>query len=154
MSADRSIEQARGATGDHDVTDRERSGDEVLQRIRSRRGGHTWPLHHLMAELDPGFLDVFDESYVRTMGIDPPPGPGSLEAKYRELICACACAMMPVPVEVTAHHLVRAFELGLTEREAMEGFDALLIPAGGVAVSNGARALLHLREQAEQEEAE
>jgi alkylhydroperoxidase/carboxymuconolactone decarboxylase family protein YurZ len=129
------------------------SGDEVIDRIRARRGGHTWPLHHLMAELDPGFLDVFDETYVRTLGIDPEPGPGSLEAKYRELICACACAMMPVPVEVTAHHLARAFELGLSEREAMAGFDALMIPGGGIAVSNGARALLYLREQAAGEEA-
>lgn len=123
------------------------TGDEVIQRIRDRRGGHTWPLHHLMAELDPGLLDVFDEAYVRTMGIDPPPGPGALDARYRELICACACAMMPVPVDVTAHHLARAFALGLTEREAMEGFGALLIPGGGIAVSNGARALLHVRSE-------
>lgn len=120
------------------------NGDEIIDRILARRGS-TWPLHHLMAELDPQFLDVFDEAYVRTLGVDPPPDPDSLDVKYRELICACACAMMPVPVEVTAHHLIRAFEHGLTEREAMEGFNALLIPAGGVAVSNGARALLHLR---------
>lgn len=121
------------------------SGDEIIERILARRGS-TWPLHHLMAELDPGFLDVFDEAYVRTLGVDPRPEPDSLAVKYRELICACACAMMPVPVEVTAHHLIRAFEHGLTEQEAMEGFNALLIPAGGIAVSNGVRALLHLRE--------
>jgi len=129
------------------MSDERLSGEEVLNRIRDRRGDHTWPIHHLMAELDPGFLDVFDEAYVRTMGIDPLPVVGALEAKYRELICACACAMMPVPVEVTAHHLERAFDLGLTEREAMEGFSSLIIPAGGIAVSNGARALMYLRAQ-------
>jgi alkylhydroperoxidase/carboxymuconolactone decarboxylase family protein YurZ len=128
------------------VADERPTGDEVIQRILDRRG-HTWPLHYLMAELDPGFLDVFDEAYVRTLGVDPRPGPGSLDIKYRELICACACAMMPVPVEVTVHHLKRAFEHGLTEREAMEGFNALIIPAGGIAVSNGARALLAWRQE-------
>ncbi len=130
------------------MADKRPTGEELIQRIRERRGGHTWPLHHLMAELDPDFLDVFDEAYVRSLAIDREPPADSLPAKYRELICACACAMMPVPVEVTAHHLVRAFELGLTEREAMAGFDALIIPAGGIAVSNGARALLYLRDQA------
>jgi len=28
-------------------------GQEILQRIQERRG-HVWPLHRLMAELDPG----------------------------------------------------------------------------------------------------
>lgn len=120
-------------------------GQEILQRIQERRG-HVWPLHRLMAELDPGFLDIFDKAYVHTLGFDPAPGPGSLEVKYRELICACACAMMPVPVEVTAHHLERAYAAGLSEREAMEGFHALLIPAGGIALSNGARAMMKVRE--------
>lgn len=132
------------------MTEERPTGDTVIKRIQDRRG-HTWPLHYLMAELDPGFLDAFDEAYVRTLGIDPKPGPGSLEVKYRELICACACAMMPVPVDVTVHHLTRAFEHGLTEREAMEGFDALIIPAGGIAVSNGARALLAWRKQTKDE---
>ncbi|WP_162249868.1 MULTISPECIES: carboxymuconolactone decarboxylase family protein [unclassified Nocardioides] len=122
-------------------------GDAIIQRIQDRRG-HVWPLHHLMAELDPGFLDIFDDAYCHTMGIDPAPGEDSLPVRYRELICACACAMMPVPIEVTTHHLERAFDHGLTEKEAAEGFHALLIPAGGIAVSNGARALLHLRGQA------
>ncbi|MNY77595.1 hypothetical protein D3C86_2175580 [compost metagenome] len=54
--------------------------------------------------------------------------------------------MSPVPVEVTAHHLERAYQLGLTEREAMEGFHSLLIPAGGIALSNGARAMLKVRD--------
>lgn len=122
-------------------------GQTILQRIEERRG-HVWPLHHLMAELDPGFLDIFDEAYVRTLGFEPEPGSGSLEPKYRELICACACAMSPVPVEVTAHHLERAYKTGLTEKEAIQGFHALLIPAGGIALSNGLRAMLKIREDA------
>jgi alkylhydroperoxidase/carboxymuconolactone decarboxylase family protein YurZ len=100
-----------------------------------------------MAELDPGFLDVFDEAYCYTLGFEPPPGEGSLDVRYRELICACACAMSPVPLEVTVHHLQRAFAAGLTERQAIEGFQALLIPAGGIAVSNGVRALMRVREE-------
>lgn len=55
--------------------------------------------------------------------------------------------MMPVPVEVTAHHLERAYEHGLTEREALEGFQSLIIPAGGIAVSNGVRAMMFRRDQ-------
>ena len=121
------------------------TGEEIIQRIQDRRG-HTWPLHHLMAELDPGFLDIFDEAYCHTLGVDPEPGEGSLEVKYRELICACACVIAPAPIEVTIHHLERAFAAGLTEREAIEGFHALLIPSGGIALSNGARALLQMRE--------
>ncbi|NPD21482.1 carboxymuconolactone decarboxylase family protein [Alterinioella nitratireducens] len=122
-------------------------GARILERIAQRRG-HVWPLHHLMAELDPGFLDIFDEAYIHTLGFGAETTPGSLQAKYRELICACACAMSPVPTEVTAHHLERAYALGLTEKEAMEGFHALLIPAGGIALSNGARAMLAVREAA------
>ncbi|SMF90062.1 Uncharacterized conserved protein YurZ, alkylhydroperoxidase/carboxymuconolactone decarboxylase family [Azospirillum oryzae] len=123
------------------------SGEAILQRIRERRG-HVWPLHELMAELDPGFLDVFDEAYCRTLGFEPAPTEGSLDVKYRELICACACAMAPVPIEVTIHHLERAYKAGLTEREAIQGFHALLIPAGGIALSNGVRAMLKMREDA------
>lgn len=119
-------------------------GDAVLQRIQDRRG-HVWPLHILMAELDPDFLDIFDEAYCRTLGFGPDVPPGSLAPKYRELICACACAMAPVPIEVTIHHLERAYREGLTEREAIEGFHALLIPAGGIALSNGVRAMLKMR---------
>lgn len=121
-------------------------GKAILDRIAERRG-HVWPLHHLMAELDPGFLDEFDRIYCQSLGVDPEPSAGGLGIAERELICACACTMMPVPVEVTAHHLERAFAHGLTERQAMEGFGALLIPGGGIAVSNGARALMYLREK-------
>lgn len=121
------------------------TGEEIIQRILDRRG-HTWPLHHLMAELDPGFLDLFDEAYCYTLGVEPEPGEGSLEVKYRELICACACVIAPAPIEVTIHHLERAFAAGLTERQAIEGFQALLVPSGGIALSNGVRALLHMRE--------
>lgn len=121
-------------------------GEAILRRIEERRG-HVWPLHHLMAELTPGFLDEFDRIYCQSLAVDPAPDAGGLGIAERELICACACAMMPVPVEVTAHHLERAFAHGLTERQAMEGFAALIIPGGGIAVSNGARALMHLREK-------
>jgi alkylhydroperoxidase/carboxymuconolactone decarboxylase family protein YurZ len=122
------------------------TGEQVIQRIQERRG-HVWPLHQLMAELDPGFLDVFDEAYCYTLGVAPAPPSSSLEVRYRELVCACACAMMPVPIEVTAHHLERAYDNGLTEREALEGFQALLIPGGGIAVSNGVRAMMYVRER-------
>ncbi len=121
-------------------------GKQILERIATRRG-HVWPLHHLMAELDPGFLDMFDQIYCQSLAVDPAPEAESLGIAQRELICACACAMMPVPVEVTAHHLERAFAHGLTERQAMEGFSALIIPAGGIAVSNGARALMYCRDK-------
>lgn len=120
-------------------------GDAIIARIQERRG-HVWPLHRVMAELDPGFLDVFDQAYVYSLGVDPAPDEGMLATKYRELVCACACAIEPAPVEVTAHHLDRAFAHGLTEREAIEGFQALLIPSGGTAVSNGVRALMFLRQ--------
>jgi alkylhydroperoxidase/carboxymuconolactone decarboxylase family protein YurZ len=122
-------------------------GEAILRRIQERRG-HVLPLHRLMAELDPGFLDLFDEAYCHTLGVDPVPGEGSLDVRYRELICACACAIAPAPIEVTIHHLQRAFDAGLTEREAIEGFHALLVPSGGIAVSNGVRALLQMRESA------
>lgn len=121
--------------------------EKILQRIQARRG-HVWPLHHLMAELDPRFLDLFDEAYVHTLGFTQEDTPNALDAKYRELICACACAMSPVPLEVTAHHLERAYALGLTETQAIQGFHALLIPAGGIALSNGVRAMLKIREDA------
>jgi alkylhydroperoxidase/carboxymuconolactone decarboxylase family protein YurZ len=120
---------------------------DVIARIEQRRG-HVWPLHGLMAELDPGVLDLFDESYCYSLGFEPVPEPGALEARYRELICACACAMMPVPIEVTVHHLQRAFQAGLTEKQAIQGFEALLIPGGGIAVSNGVRSLMLARELA------
>lgn len=150
-------------------------GQAIIQRILKLRG-HAWPLHYLMAEIDPGFLDLFDESYRYTLGFGTEngessaagpatdvgteagriaPGPGiqdaSLPVRYRELICACACAIQPAPIEVTVHHLERAFSSGLTEREAMEGFQALLIPSGGIAVSNGARALLQHRANQDEE---
>jgi alkylhydroperoxidase/carboxymuconolactone decarboxylase family protein YurZ len=101
-----------------------------------------------MAELDPGFLDLFDQAYCHTLGLEPAPTEGSLDIRYRELICACACAIAPAPIEVTIHHLQRAFDAGLTEREAIEGFHSLLIPSGGIAVCNGVRALLQIRELA------
>lgn len=47
-------------------------GDEVLSRIQARRE-HVWPLHRVMAELDPGFLEIFDEAYVYSLGIDLDP---------------------------------------------------------------------------------
>jgi alkylhydroperoxidase/carboxymuconolactone decarboxylase family protein YurZ len=128
------------------MEDSARDGDAILRRIQDQRG-HVWPLHRLMAELDPGFLDLFDKSYRHTLGFDPLPGDGSLDIKYRELVCACACAMAPAPEDVTVHHLQRAFDAGLSEREAIDGFHALLIPAGGVAVCNGVRALLRMREE-------
>lgn len=122
-------------------------GKALLDRMTERRGGYL-PLHEMMAELDPGFLDIFDQAYVKTMGIDPAPEAGGLQVRYRELICACACAMMPVPIEVTMHHFRAAMDAGLTEKEAIEGVHALLVPAGGIAVSNGVRALIALRKQA------
>jgi alkylhydroperoxidase/carboxymuconolactone decarboxylase family protein YurZ len=128
-----------------DKTKKLPTGEEIIARIMKRRG-HTWPLHHLMAEIDPGFLDIFDQAYCHTLGFEPKPDGNALEAKYLELVCACACAMLPVPIEVTMHHLERAYAEGLTERQALEGFQALLIPAGGIAVSNGARAMLKVRE--------
>lgn len=130
------------------MTESSPTGEEVLGRIHKRRG-HVWPLHRLMADVDPGFLDLFDKSYCYTLGFEPEVDDGSLDVKYRELICACACAMSPVPIEVTIHHLERAFASGLTEREAVQGFQSLLIPAGGIALSNGMRALLKMREDAQ-----
>ena len=121
------------------------NGDEIIARIEAMRG-HVYPLHRLMAELDPKFLNVFDLAYQVTLGFDEEPSPGSLPIRYRELVCATACAIEPAPIEVTARHLRRAFDHGLTEREAIDGFHALLIPSGGTATSNGVKALLWLRE--------
>lgn len=53
----------------------------------------------------------------------------------------------PVPMDVTVYHLLRAFKEGLTELAAIQGFQSLLIPAGGIAVSNGVRALMVAREE-------
>ncbi|MGI5176014.1 carboxymuconolactone decarboxylase family protein [Dactylosporangium sp. CA-152071] len=122
-------------------------GDEVLRRIEQRRGA-VLPVHNLMAELDPQFLDLFDEMYCHTLGVDPVPADGRLSASYRELICACACAVANAPVTTIARHLRRALDLGLTEQEAIDGFHALLIPCGGLAVAAGVRAMMLLRDQA------
>lgn len=118
-------------------------GAEILGRIAERRGS-VLGVHPLMAELDPDFLDLFDEMYVHTLGYKPI-DEGSIPAMYRELICACACAIVAAPESTIARHLRRAYELGLTEQQAIEGFHSLLIPVGGLPIAAALRAMIALR---------
>jgi alkylhydroperoxidase/carboxymuconolactone decarboxylase family protein YurZ len=118
--------------------------DLVLDRMRDRRG-YALPLHEYMADLDAGFLDLFDESFCHTLGVSQEGG-GALAVEYRELICACVAAVNGATTGTLKLHLARAFEHGLTEAQAAAGFQAMFLPGGGLATARGYQALMEMRD--------
>jgi alkylhydroperoxidase/carboxymuconolactone decarboxylase family protein YurZ len=100
-----------------------------------------------LAEMDPEFLDIFDRALVHGLLHGETERRVALELKYRELVVACVIAALGGPQDVVNLHFRQALKNGLTEHEAVEALEATFLPAGGLSLISGVKALLALREE-------
>lgn len=111
---------------------------EEIERKRGRRS----PVLRYLSENAPEYLVKIDAISSAAFLYDGEQGDTALPIKYRELIVAALLTLRGVSDQGVANHLRRGLAHGLTEREAMEGFQAALIPAGMPALLQGIRGLM------------
>ena len=114
--------------------------DDVGSRILRTRG-RSIPEYEYLAEESPSFFEAYDR-VIGTAMLHGPAPEAALPMRYRELIVSTMLTMRGVSDRAVAHHYVRALRGGLTEREAIEGIQASLLPGGAPSVVKGIRALL------------
>lgn len=112
------------------------SAQQVLETIREKRG-YVLPMHEVLADLDPDFLEAYDSLYTATMDDNASP----LSRKTRELILIAADMCLGSPPDVIKGHVNRAREFGASWEEcaaavevATLAFTARALAAGMVPV--------------------
>ena len=125
--------------------------EDLLEDMHRRRG-YVHPVHPFLAEVDPGFLRVYD-GFVRTALLheDDPERPAELGVALRELVVSAVLAYRASSPVAIGRHLKRAFEHGATEKQALEAFEAAMVPGGAPTFLRGAEALLLLRQEASEQ---
>ena len=104
---------------------------EILERIRSRRGGTTLAFHRLLARLDPVLLERYDEfsSYLLHE-----PRPGGLDVKTRALVLVGITTALVNDPEGVALSIRLAERNGASTEEILDAITLAVLPAGVPAV--------------------
>jgi alkylhydroperoxidase/carboxymuconolactone decarboxylase family protein YurZ len=120
--------------------------EQLLKEMETGRG-YVYPAHRYVAEHDPEFLDAYNRlAGMALLHGDRDDGTHALPAKYREMV-VCGILAFKGSVDGVATHAKRAIELGATEQELFEAFQAIVVPGGAPAFLNGVRGLMQLRDR-------
>lgn len=113
---------------------------ELTEQLKKDRG-YLYPEWEMAAEVDPEFMQAYNEVYKRCLKEEK-----ALPLKYRELIASAIIAFRGEPDSLYLH-LKRAMEFGATKEEIFEAFQATLIPGGALTFLRGLRALKRILEE-------
>jgi alkylhydroperoxidase/carboxymuconolactone decarboxylase family protein YurZ len=117
------------------------SADQVLASYYARGRSDLVEEHNFCREHAGDFFDKYLELVSRSFLYEPDDrDEASLPVKYVELIVATLLTSMRGSQEAVVSHLRRAFDNGLTEREAVEAFIAAQMPMGAQGFWQGVRA--------------
>ncbi len=103
-----------------------------MERIRQTRG-YVLPMHEVLADDDPDFLDSYDAFYTAAMREDD-----SLPRKIKELIFVGVTIALGSPERVVAGHMQRALEHGGTEAEILGAVKLTTLSFAARALAAGA----------------
>lgn len=119
--------------------------DDVLAEMERVRG-YVYPTHRYLAEVDPGFLESWNNLAGKALlheGTEANPD-AELPVKYREIVVSAVLAYRGASTEGLVAHLRRAISHGATKREILDAFEACAIPGGAPTFLAGVRALMEL----------
>jgi alkylhydroperoxidase/carboxymuconolactone decarboxylase family protein YurZ len=100
-------------------------GEKLLQEIRSDRG-YTLPMHRVLAERHPEFLDGYNRMFTSAMNSESP-----LPAYVRELLVMALDIAVGAKPEVARGHARKAIEHGATEAQVLAAVELTTIVFSG-----------------------
>ena len=116
------------------MAEKSQSAQELIDRIYASRG-YVTGYHKLMAESDPGWLEVYDEliqtTYLRNE---------TLDRKTRELLQTVVLSCQRTSTEHIAGHIRVAVQHGATKEEVLAALECVLMPLGALGFGAGLEA--------------
>jgi alkylhydroperoxidase/carboxymuconolactone decarboxylase family protein YurZ len=103
-------------------------GKQLLDGIQSDRG-YTLPMHRVLAERHPEFLDGYNRMFESAMNPDSP-----LPAQVRELLVMALDIAVGAKPEVARGHAKKAIECGATEAQVLAAIELTTIVFSGRAM--------------------
>ena len=116
---------------------------ELIEKMKAQRKGKLLPAFEYLAEVDPDFLEAYNNMAVLNFSYPPATGRRALDAKTQELLAIALLAS--VHGETTPNHIRRALELGATEREVVEALEMTLPITGAAGMEFGLSHLMAIR---------
>jgi 4-carboxymuconolactone decarboxylase len=98
-----------------------------LLALMKKRRGYILPIHQIMAEFDPAFLESY-ETFLNATFLTP----RSLDRKTKELILVSVLTAIAAPPYHVRTHISAAIAAGASERQVLEALQ-LVMPAVGAA---------------------
>ena len=117
---------------------------EILEQIRASRG-YVLPMHELLAEYHPEYLQAYDAWFTSVMREDSP-----LPRKVREFVMIAVCLSIHSPENVVLAHMRRAMEHGATPEELLAVVELTVASHAARPLAGGTRSLQQLLEEANQ----
>jgi 4-carboxymuconolactone decarboxylase len=105
-------------------------GRHLLDRIQEHRG-YTMPMHRIIAERHPDFLEGYDKLFTSAMSADSPLSPA-----VRELIVMALDIAVGTKPEVIRGHAERAVALGASDAEVLAVIELTTIVFAGKALGS------------------
>ena len=115
---------------------------ELLAKMRRQRGGHVHNVFEYLAEIDPEFLQAYNDLAVLNFNYAEAAEGRAIDARTKELIAVALLAA--VHGNTTGQHIKRALVLGVTRREVVEALEMAMQIAGAPALEFGLTEMMAL----------
>jgi len=115
---------------------------ELLARMRRQRGGHVHNVFEYLAEIDPEFLQAYNDLAVLNFNYAEAAQGRAIDAKTKELIAVALLAA--VRGNTTRQHIKRALALGATRREVVEALEMAMHITGAPSLEFGLTEMMAL----------
>jgi len=115
--------------------------DELMKSAEERRGHAPQRWLRFMADVDPDFLEAYDDLYGATSarGVH-------VSLKFQELVTIAALAVRREDFGMRAH-VKRAYRLGATTEEIVETLQTACVHTGALTLAHGLRVVLDVLDE-------
>ena len=110
----------------------------LLEKIKASRG-YVLPMHELLAEYHPEYLDSYDAWFNSVMREDSP-----LTRKVREFVMIAVCLSINSAENVVLGHMRRAMEHGATTEELLAVVELTVASHAAKPLAGGTRGIQQL----------
>ncbi len=117
------------------------NAEELLAKIKSTRG-YVLPMHEMLAQYHPEYLDTYDDWFNSVMNENSP-----LPRKVREFVMIAVCLSINSAENVILGHMRRAMEHGATIEELLAVVELTVSSHAAKPLASGTRGIQQLLEE-------
>ena len=114
------------------------NAQELLEKIKKTRG-YVLPMHELLAQYHPEYLDTYDDWFNSVMNEQSP-----LPRQVREFVMIAVCLSINSAENVVLGHMRRAMEHGATTEELLAVVELTVASHAAKPLAAGTRGLQQL----------